>query len=118
MNDLIDGTRIGTGSIKIDGVDIYDSRVDVIELRKRVGMVFQKSNPFPKSIYENITYGLRIQGVNGKSRSTRSWRRASAAPPSGTRSRTASTRARSASPAASSSASASPAPSRSSPRSS
>ncbi len=68
MNDLIDGARITTGSIKIDGVDINDSRVDVIELRKRVGMVFQKSNPFPKSIYENITYGLRIQGVNAKSR--------------------------------------------------
>jgi phosphate transport system ATP-binding protein len=68
MNDLIDGARITTGTIKIDGVDINDSRVDVIELRKRVGMVFQKSNPFPKSIYENITYGLRIQGVNAKSR--------------------------------------------------
>ncbi len=68
MNDLIDGARITTGSIKIDGVDINDPRVDVIELRKRVGMVFQKSNPFPKSIYENITYGLRIQGVGAKSR--------------------------------------------------
>ena len=51
MNDLVDGTRIGAGSIKISGVDIYDPSVDVIELRKRVGMVFQKSNPFPKSIY-------------------------------------------------------------------
>jgi phosphate transport system ATP-binding protein len=68
MNDLIDGTRIGTGEIRIDGVNIYDPRVDVIELRKRVGMVFQKSNPFPKSIYENITYGLRIQGEKRKSR--------------------------------------------------
>ncbi len=68
MNDLIDGTRIGTGQIRIDGVNIYDPRVDVIELRKRVGMVFQKSNPFPKSIYENITYGLRIQGEKRKSR--------------------------------------------------
>ncbi len=68
MNDLIDGTRIGTGQIRIDGVDINDPRVDVIELRKRVGMVFQKSNPFPKSIYENITYGLRIQGEKRKSR--------------------------------------------------
>ncbi|AOS45229.1 Phosphate import ATP-binding protein PstB [Lacunisphaera limnophila] len=68
MNDLIDGTRIGTGQIRIDGVDIYDPRVDVIELRKRVGMVFQKSNPFPKSIYENITYGLRIQGEKRKTR--------------------------------------------------
>jgi phosphate transport system ATP-binding protein len=68
MNDLIDGTRLPTGQIRIDGVDIYDPRVDVIELRKRVGMVFQKSNPFPKSIYENITYGLRIQGEKRKSR--------------------------------------------------
>jgi phosphate transport system ATP-binding protein len=68
MNDLIEGTRIGAGSIKISGVDIYDPSVDVIELRKRVGMVFQKSNPFPKSIYENIVYGLRLQGINDKSR--------------------------------------------------
>jgi phosphate transport system ATP-binding protein len=68
MNDLIDGTRIGRGTIKIRGVDIYRHDVDVIELRKRVGMVFQKSNPFPKSIYENITYGLRLQGVTNKAR--------------------------------------------------
>ena len=69
MNDLVDGTRIGPGgSIKISGVDIYDPSVDVIELRKRVGMVFQKSNPFPKSIYENVVYGLRLQGINEKSR--------------------------------------------------
>jgi phosphate transport system ATP-binding protein len=67
MNDLIEGTRVAQGSIKIRGIDIYDRSVDVIELRKRVGMVFQKSNPFPKSIYENITYGLRLQGRNGKS---------------------------------------------------
>jgi len=68
MNDLVDGTRIGAGSIKISGVDIYDPSVDVIELRKRVGMVFQKSNPFPKSIYENVVYGLRLQGINDKAR--------------------------------------------------
>jgi len=68
MNDLIDGARVTTGQIRIDGVNIHDPRVDVIELRKRVGMVFQKSNPFPKSIYENITYGLRIQGVKNKAR--------------------------------------------------
>jgi len=68
MNDLIDGTRIGAGSIKISGVDINDPSVDVIELRKRVGMVFQKSNPFPKSIYENVVYGLRLQGVGDKAR--------------------------------------------------
>jgi phosphate transport system ATP-binding protein len=68
MNDLIDGTRIGRGTIRIHGVDIYQPDVDVIELRKRVGMVFQKSNPFPKSIYENITYGLRLHGKTDKSR--------------------------------------------------
>jgi phosphate transport system ATP-binding protein len=68
MNDLIDGTRVGAGQIRIHGVDIYDPAVDVIELRKRVGMVFQKSNPFPKSIYENITYGLRRQGMNDRGR--------------------------------------------------
>lgn len=66
MNDLIDGTRIRGGSIKIEGVDINSPEVDVIELRKRVGMVFQKSNPFPKSIYENIVYGLRLQGVKDR----------------------------------------------------
>ena len=68
MNDLIDGTRVTAGSIKIRGVDINSPSVDVIELRKRVGMVFQKSNPFPKSIYENIAYGLRLQGLTNKSR--------------------------------------------------
>ncbi len=62
MNDLIDNVKI-TGEIKIAGHDIYGPDVDVIELRKRVGMVFQKSNPFPKSIYENIAYGLRLHGV-------------------------------------------------------
>ncbi len=68
MNDLIEGTRVGRGTIKIHGVDIYQRDVDVIELRKRVGMVFQKSNPFPKSIYENITYGLRLQGQRDKAK--------------------------------------------------
>ena len=68
MNDLIDGTAVKRGSIKIRGVDINGPSVDPIELRKRVGMVFQKSNPFPKSIYENITYGLRIQGISKKTR--------------------------------------------------
>jgi len=68
MNDLIDGTSVKRGSIKIRNVDIYGKNVDAIELRKRVGMVFQKSNPFPKSIYENITYGLRIQGQTNKAR--------------------------------------------------
>lgn len=59
MNDLISETRI-TGSILIDGEDIFSERIDVIELRKRVGMVFQKPNPFPKSIFENVAFGLRI----------------------------------------------------------
>jgi len=68
MNDLIDVAKVTAGQIRIDGVNIYDPRVDVIELRKRVGMVFQKSNPFPKSIYDNITYGLRIQGQKNKAR--------------------------------------------------
>jgi phosphate transport system ATP-binding protein len=66
MNDLIDNVRID-GAIKIGGHDIYAKDVDVIELRKRVGMVFQKSNPFPKSIYENVAYGLRLHGVKAKS---------------------------------------------------
>jgi len=66
MNDLIDNVRI-EGSIKIGGHDIYAHDVDVIELRKRVGMVFQKSNPFPKSIFENVAYGLRLHGIKAKS---------------------------------------------------
>jgi phosphate transport system ATP-binding protein len=68
MNDLIENTRVARGTIRIHGVDIYQRDVDVIELRKRVGMVFQKSNPFPKSIYENITYGLRLQGRTDKAK--------------------------------------------------
>jgi phosphate transport system ATP-binding protein len=66
MNDLIDSVRI-EGDVKIAGQNIYSPEVDVIELRKRVGMVFQKSNPFPKSIYDNVAYGLRLQGINSKS---------------------------------------------------
>ncbi|MDD0842428.1 phosphate ABC transporter ATP-binding protein PstB [Pseudomonas sp. Gutcm_11s] len=65
MNDLVDGCRV-QGEIRLDGHDIYKKGVDVAELRRRVGMVFQKPNPFPKSIYENVVYGLRIQGVNQK----------------------------------------------------
>jgi phosphate transport system ATP-binding protein len=65
MNDLIDGVRI-TGTVKIGGHDIYAPDVDAIELRKRVGMVFQKSNPFPKSVYDNVAYGLRLQGMRSK----------------------------------------------------
>ena len=66
MNDLIDNVRI-EGEVKISGQDINAPEVDVIELRKRVGMVFQKSNPFPKSIYDNVAYGLRLQGINSRS---------------------------------------------------
>jgi phosphate transport system ATP-binding protein len=66
MNDLIDSCRI-EGKIEIDGEDIYSKEVDVVALRKKVGMVFQKSNPFPKSIYDNIAYGPRINGVTKKS---------------------------------------------------
>ena len=66
MNDLIDNAKVTAGEIRIDGLDINAPDVDVTELRKQVGMVFQKSNPFPKSIYENIAYGLRIAGVRDK----------------------------------------------------
>jgi phosphate transport system ATP-binding protein len=62
MNDTIEGCRI-TGEITLDGVDIYDKNIDVVPLRAQVGMVFQKPNPFPKSIYENIAYGPRIHGL-------------------------------------------------------
>jgi phosphate transport system ATP-binding protein len=65
MNDLIENVRT-EGWVRIDGHDVFGHGVDVIELRKRVGMVFQKSNPFPKSIYENIAYGLRVAGVKKK----------------------------------------------------
>ncbi|MDW8387316.1 MAG: phosphate ABC transporter ATP-binding protein PstB [Gemmatales bacterium] len=63
MNDMIDGVR-HTGSVLLDGQEIYDPSMDVVTLRKRVGMVFQKSNPFPKSIFENVAYGPRVAGVN------------------------------------------------------
>ncbi|MBM4054680.1 MAG: phosphate ABC transporter ATP-binding protein [Planctomycetes bacterium] len=66
MNDLIEGVRI-EGCIKIAGKDIYDPAINVTELRKRVGMVFQKPNPFPKTIYENVVYGPRVLGVKKKS---------------------------------------------------
>jgi phosphate transport system ATP-binding protein len=65
MNDLVDGVRM-RGTIRIGGQDIHDAALDVTELRKRVGMVFQKSNPFPKSIFENVAYGPRILGVRGR----------------------------------------------------
>ena len=62
MNDTIDGARV-SGEIRIDGEDIYDRRVDPVQLRAKVGIVFQKPNPFPKSIFENIAYGPRIHGM-------------------------------------------------------
>ena len=62
MNDIIPGTRV-EGDVLLDGVDIYEGEVDIVDLRRRVGMVFQKSNPFPKSIFDNVAYGLRINGT-------------------------------------------------------
>ena len=67
MNDLIDGCKI-TGTIKIDGEDIYDPRTDVTLLRKRAGMVFQKANPFPMSVYDNIAYGPRVHGIKSRAK--------------------------------------------------
>ena len=64
MNDLIDAARV-EGEVLFDGKDVYDDDVDPVALRRRIGMVFQKPNPFPKSIYENVAYGLEIQGVEG-----------------------------------------------------
>jgi phosphate transport system ATP-binding protein len=65
MNDLIEGARI-EGEVKLDGRDIYAPGVDTVELRKRVGMIFQRSNPFPKSIFENVAYGPRLHGTNDR----------------------------------------------------
>jgi phosphate transport system ATP-binding protein len=65
MNDLIPDVKI-TGNMLVEGVDIYNKDVDVVNIRKKIGMVFQKSNPFPKSIYENIAYGPRINGIKDK----------------------------------------------------
>ncbi len=65
MNDLIPGTRV-EGSLTLDGMDIYDPKIDVVDLRRKVGMVFQKPNPFPKSVYENVAYGLKVNGMSDK----------------------------------------------------
>jgi phosphate transport system ATP-binding protein len=62
MNDILPDTRV-SGEVLLDGTDLYKGRVDVVDLRRRVGMVFQKSNPFPKSIFDNVAYGLRINGI-------------------------------------------------------
>ncbi|MBN9519707.1 phosphate ABC transporter ATP-binding protein [bacterium] len=67
MNDLIEGTRL-TGQILLEGRDIYSAGLNLVDLRRRVGMVFQKSNPFPKSIYENVGYGPRVSGVRDRAR--------------------------------------------------
>ncbi len=63
MNDLVEGCRV-EGKVKLHGKNVYHPKVDVATLRRRVGMVFQRPNPFPKSIYENVVYGLRLQGIN------------------------------------------------------
>ncbi len=65
MNDLISTFKMD-GAVLLDGADIYDPKVDVVDLRKKVGMVFQKPNPFPKSIFDNVAYGLRVHGINDK----------------------------------------------------
>ena len=67
MNDLIDGVRVG-GTVRVHGEDLYAPSVDVVGVRKRLGMVFQKSNPFPKSVFENVVYGLRIHGEKNRTR--------------------------------------------------
>ena len=67
MNDLIDGTR-HTGQVLLDGKDVYDPGMNLVDLRRRVGMVFQKSNPFPKTVYENVVYGPRVAGVRDRAR--------------------------------------------------
>ena len=66
MNDLIANVRI-EGEVLIDGINIYDKNIDVVDLRKKIGMIFQKSNPFAKSVYENIAFGPRINGISSKS---------------------------------------------------
>jgi phosphate transport system ATP-binding protein len=68
MNDFIPGASVTRGGIWIDGVEIHSPEIDAVELRRRVGMVFQKSNPFPRSIYENVAYGPRILGEKSKSK--------------------------------------------------
>ena len=66
MNELIEHAKITQGSVVINELDIYEKSIDPIELRKRIGMVFQNSNPFPKTIYQNVAYGLKIQGLKNK----------------------------------------------------
>ncbi len=112
MNDLIPGTRVD-GQLLFQGQDLYSSDVDAVDVRRRIGMVFQKPNPFPKSIKDNIGFGLKVNGLKANDdRIEEVLRRR----PSGTRSRTSSSRTPSSCRAASSSGSASPGRSPSSPR--
>ena len=106
MNDLIPSASVD-GRVLYHGLDLYASQVDPVEVRKRIGMVFQKPNPFPKSINDNVAFGPRVLGM--KDDLTLGSSAPSAAPRSGTRSRIASTRTPTGCRAASSSASASPA---------
>jgi len=92
MNDLVDGTS-HTGDIKIRNQSIYDPNFEVTEIRKRIGMVFQKSNPFPKSIYENVVYSLRVAGQKNKSLLDEAAEASLKPPPCGMRSRIVSTKA-------------------------
>ena len=119
MNDTIPSARV-TGEIELDGQNINSAAMDVVQLRARVGMVFQKPNPFPKSIYENVAYGPQHPRARQRARAswTRSSRSRSSAPACGTRSRTASRKAAPLCRAGSSSGCASRARSRSIPRSS
>ena len=106
MNDLVPGAHM-SGEVLYHGVNLYDKRVDPVEVRRRIGMVFQKPNPFPKSIYDNVAFGPRVAGYKGKMDDLVEER--SAARRSGTRSRTSSSSRARRCPAASSSGCASPA---------
>ena len=114
MNDLIPGARV-EGKIDYHGQDLYGDGVDPVEVRRRIGMVFQKPNPFPKSIYDNVAFGPKVNRHAAR-RAWTTWSSGPCArPPCGTRSRTSSSRTRWRCPAASSSGSASPGRSPSSP---
>ena len=84
MNDLIESARV-EGSLTYHGVDLYDPAVNPVEVRRRIGMVFQKPNPFPKSIYDNVAYGPRLAGERRTTWTTSVEQRPPAAPPCGTR---------------------------------
>jgi phosphate transport system ATP-binding protein len=101
MNDLIDSVRM-EGHLLLDGEEINSPSVNVADLRRQVGMVFQKPNPFPKSIYENVAYGLRLQGVNDRSTLDKVVEKSLKAPPFGMRSKIACTSLRWACPVVSS----------------